>query len=609
MTDYSPPLENLPIFDSSLFKTGDNLLTQDQGDKRYLRYPNAQGTENLKAIVVNGTSQFNAKSTMSSDTIVTLLDISRTSGYTNSGLTMTNAGISQTLSTLISNNFNNIIMNTGRNLNMNGGGLYFYSQNGTGNNLNQINTLSDYKWINTVGGISTDLLVLNNTTGLTINSNLLLTNQLSLTSATSQISLNDGTNTNTITPTSITTSDTFNVKSTLGSINLTSPTGSIYANKTTPLTGDCNIYANFIGNLTGTASNSSNIQINTTNANSIHYLSFTDNVSTTFQNLQASSGIKCNPRDDSITCNSFIGPSTSTVSVDLISDDTFGTYYIPFSKSTAGTAKPLYIDDSLTGMTYNPNISTLNCTNFNGLATSSNTITINANNTTSTCYIVFSSTGNGTSKQLFVDELTNPLTYNPGTSTVTATTFNGLCTTTGLVYIKNITGTITGAATATTFTLPTIFNTTYKNYRIVFSFGLTNTATIYPALSLNGFLGTSTPTIADLYGYDMTSGTLIPVSITGATLATTPLQITGGAFPNSFITLEVTNVGYSTTNTNNVVTIVSNSIYYNAIVKGIRNIQVIAIPGSVSTITGLSLQSILGVGNNPTWNASIYGYK
>ena len=30
---------------------------------------------------------------------------------------------------------------------------------------------------------------------------------------------------------------------------------------------------------------------------------------------------------------------------------------------------------------------------------------------------------------------------------------------------------------------------------------------------------------------------------------------------------------------------------------------------SSSTVTGLSLQSILGVGNNPTWTAKIYGYS
>lgn len=59
MADYTPPLENLPIFDSSVFITGDTTLTQSQGDKRYLRYPNAQGTENLQDINVAGVATIN----------------------------------------------------------------------------------------------------------------------------------------------------------------------------------------------------------------------------------------------------------------------------------------------------------------------------------------------------------------------------------------------------------------------------------------------------------------------------------------------------------------------------------------------------------------------
>lgn len=60
MADYKPPTENLPIFDSSVFKTTDVGLTQSDADNRYLRYPNAQGTENLQQINVNGAANFNS---------------------------------------------------------------------------------------------------------------------------------------------------------------------------------------------------------------------------------------------------------------------------------------------------------------------------------------------------------------------------------------------------------------------------------------------------------------------------------------------------------------------------------------------------------------------
>jgi len=54
MATYNPPTEDLAIFDPSVFLTADIPITQAEGDKRYLRFPNAQGTENLAATNVNG---------------------------------------------------------------------------------------------------------------------------------------------------------------------------------------------------------------------------------------------------------------------------------------------------------------------------------------------------------------------------------------------------------------------------------------------------------------------------------------------------------------------------------------------------------------------------
>ena len=59
MATYNPPTENLPIFDPVVFLSGDEALTTNEADKRYLKYPSAQGTENLQAINVNGIAQFN----------------------------------------------------------------------------------------------------------------------------------------------------------------------------------------------------------------------------------------------------------------------------------------------------------------------------------------------------------------------------------------------------------------------------------------------------------------------------------------------------------------------------------------------------------------------
>jgi hypothetical protein len=54
MSAYQPPIEDLAIFDSSVFLNGDEPLTYNQAVKKFLKYPNAQGTENLLTTNVNG---------------------------------------------------------------------------------------------------------------------------------------------------------------------------------------------------------------------------------------------------------------------------------------------------------------------------------------------------------------------------------------------------------------------------------------------------------------------------------------------------------------------------------------------------------------------------
>lgn len=314
----------------------------------------------------------------------------------------------------------------------------------------------------------------------------------------------------------------------------------------------------------------------------------------------------------SITGSSNLATVASNVA--LTSDNTSGNYFIPFSK-TANLINALFIDDTTTALLYNPSTSNLTASTFTGAlsgnattSTRASNITLTTDNTSGNYFIPFSKTTASASNALFIDDTTGPLTYNPSTSNLTATTFTGLCSTTGLVFLQTLTGTITGANTATTFTIPAIFNTTYKNYKIHLTFGQNN-FTAYPSISLNGFSGLNVPTQADIYGYDLTSGALSAISLANQTLSTTPIQMTGSALANIQIEFDVFNVGYTTTFSGNIVRIVCNSVWNNPGVKGIRNIQVQLSQNSSSTITGLSLQSIMGLGNNPTWTAKIYGYK
>jgi len=59
MSASNPPDPNVNTFNNLYWISGDTALTQDVADKRYLRFPTAQGTENLAAINVNGIAGFN----------------------------------------------------------------------------------------------------------------------------------------------------------------------------------------------------------------------------------------------------------------------------------------------------------------------------------------------------------------------------------------------------------------------------------------------------------------------------------------------------------------------------------------------------------------------
>lgn len=170
MAIYPPPIKNLPIFDSSVFSSGDTFITQNQADKRYLRYQFAQGTENLQAIIVNGTAQMNAKTTMSNNTIDTLLEIIKTSGYSDDGVLISNVGINQSQSTdtNFSNNFGQINLLPNKSLTVNAGTLALYSGNQGGNYLIQYVNGTSYIWSTNIGGTVFNILDLNEDTGLNI---------------------------------------------------------------------------------------------------------------------------------------------------------------------------------------------------------------------------------------------------------------------------------------------------------------------------------------------------------------------------------------------------------------------------------------------------------
>jgi hypothetical protein len=247
-----------------------------------------------------------------------------------------------------------------------------------------------------------------------------------------------------------------------------------------------------------------------------------------------------------------------------------------------------------------------------GTSTNSSAINTTSDNTSGTYYIPFTKTSAGSAKTLYVDDTTGPLSYNPSTSTLTTSIFSGLCDTGGLVYLSTGSQSITGSATFTNINLASIFNSTYKNYRIVLAPTTQLSISAYPTYSLTAFLGTGTlPTTASLYGFEMTSSNVSVVSpiYTGSsTIGSAPLVLAVSQSINHQTIIEVENVGFTATSTQ-LIGLKCKSFYSNPGISGASDRSILA---SIYTgaITGLTLQqSSIGVGNNTTIGWTIYAYK
>ena len=249
--------------------------------------------------------------------------------------------------------------------------------------------------------------------------------------------------------------------------------------------------------------------------------------------------------------------------------------------------------------------------NFNGNANTASTIAITDNNTSATYYPTFVSNNTG-NLALNVDKTTNPLSYIPSTGNLSSTLFTGLLSTGGLVYLSTGSQSITGSASATNFNLTSIFNSTYKNYRIVLAPTTQLTFSAYPSYSLQAFLGSGTlPTTASLYGFEITSSAssvVSPVYTAGATISSAPLILAVSQSINHQTIIEVENVGFSATASQGI-GLKCKSFYGNPGISGASDRSILA-TNSNGTITGLTLQqSSISVSNNMTIGWTIYAYK
>ncbi len=165
--------------------------------------------------------------------------------------------------------------------------------------------------------------------------------------------------------------------------------------------------------------------------------------------------------------------------------------------------------------------------NWSGSCSKINTT---SDNSTSTCYIPFQKTTAGNASQLYVDDVTGPLTYKPSTGVLTATTFSGNATTASTASVAT---TITSTLSSGSSTWYPTFVAGAGNQSILFNSGVgslsysgsgvLSCATFSGAL--NGLASTATTAANVLTVSDNSATTCYIPFIKSVAGASTPLYV------------------------------------------------------------------------------------
>ena len=392
MSSYHPPLQDLPIFDPSVFNFNETPLTIGEASNYFLRFPQAQGEEDLQAINVLGTATFDDDIILNKNPTANITapnNISMTSNTGNIDFNTTIAGTGVGFNTGIVNLVCDRLVNTGS-----------YNQ-GVQNNITANPTTINFD----VGCM---------------------------------ICSTAGNDIQTLPYTQYSNGFIFSaVNLTAGVINLISQDINIYSwlrgNVATiyPIQPNSSITCELLPDfLTLGASiwfvrDDFGYKTINTNANSTHYLNFSDSSGSGVGNIQKTAGISCNPNTNTITATTFSGSATGVLTT---TDNTNTTCYIPFTKTSSGANTALYLDDTTGPLTYNPTSGTLTfligqCPRYDSSSTGSAASIFNNSTTGNTTYSNSTTTG----------------TISIGTNAMTTGNINiGTTTASGVVNIRPV---------------------------------------------------------------------------------------------------------------------------------------------------------------------------
>jgi hypothetical protein len=141
-------------------------------------------------------------------------------------------------------------------------------------------------------------------------------------------------------------------------------------------------------------------------------------------------GVSCSGTTVTVTgtlvATNLTGLASNATQIAVAENNTNTTFYPTFVSAGAGQ-KSLLFDTLLsiteTPLSYVPSTSTLTCAILNGRASEASQVLVTDDNTASTYYPTFCLGGANGQKSLLMDATTNPLSYVPSTSTLSASNF------------------------------------------------------------------------------------------------------------------------------------------------------------------------------------------
>ena len=239
------------------------------------------------------------------------------------------------------------------------------------------------------------------------------------------------------------------------------------------------IVSNFQGTLTGSSSSTSAINLTADSSSGSYQIPFSKGA-TGSQQLYTNSSFFFDPITQTLTVPFVSGSITSSATtVSLTNTQSNNLYYVTMALAPAPTNNVLHYAQGTNSLTYNPSNNSLSATVANSTSSLQTTSIFATQKSDAVAYPILFSTATGGAagyKAMSLDSA-NLLTYTPSSSTLSATNFSGLAT-------SSATSQTTNNVSNASFYLPFVSNSTTSSQALQ----------VAPSISVNPSNGTITAT-------------------------------------------------------------------------------------------------------------------